>query len=189
MVDPYPVGKRVRLAVVEKDDRVIEIGPGRGWLTLGITETGADLTAIEIDHRLAAELPGTVAAMQPEAADRFRVVRCDALELGREHLAELPGSPEVLVAHLPYNASVPILMHPLELIPELRAGLVLMPAGPLYTHHSVGPRVRVGLWGGPVFYKKSTAAAGDRPGLRRLRRASRWPCRHCTVCALTKSGA
>ncbi|MGI8392910.1 16S rRNA (adenine(1518)-N(6)/adenine(1519)-N(6))-dimethyltransferase RsmA [Leucobacter sp. W1038] len=146
VIDPNTVRKIVRLAGVEKDDRVIEIGPGLGSLTLGITETGADLTAIEIDHRLAAELPGTVAAMQPEAAGRFRVVRCDALELGREHLGELPGAPEVLVANLPYNVSVPILMHLLELIPELRAGLVMVQA-------EVGHRIAAGpgsrMYGSP----------------------------------------
>lgn len=128
VIDPNTVRKIVRLGDVQSSDRVIEVGPGLGSLTLGITETGADVTAIEIDHRLAAELPGTIAAMQPDAADRFRVIRTDALDLTKEQLAELPGVPEVLIANLPYNVSVPILMHFLELIPELRAGLVMVQA-------------------------------------------------------------
>lgn len=137
VIDPNTVRKIVRLAGVEAHDRVIEVGPGLGSLTLGITETGADVTAVEIDHRLAAELPSTVEAMQPEAVDRFRVIRSDALDLSADQLAELPGLPEVLVANLPYNVSVPILMHLLELIPRLRSGLVMVQA-------EVGHRIAAG---------------------------------------------
>lgn len=123
VIDPNTVRKIVRLAGVEAGDRVIEIGPGLGSLTLGLTEAGADVTAVEIDRRLAAELPTTVAAMQPDARDRLRVVRGDALELTAE---DLVPSPDVLVANLPYNVSVPILMRLLELIPGLRSGLVMV---------------------------------------------------------------
>ncbi|PRI10176.1 16S rRNA (adenine(1518)-N(6)/adenine(1519)-N(6))-dimethyltransferase RsmA [Leucobacter massiliensis] len=133
VIDPNTVRKIVRLARVESGDRVIEVGPGLGSLTLGITEAGAQVTAVEIDHRLAAELPHTVRALQPEVfaeegSPRLRVIRCDALELGREELDGLPAPPEVLVANLPYNVSVPILMHLLELIPQLRRGLVMVQA-------------------------------------------------------------
>lgn len=133
VIDPNTVRKIVRLAGVVEGDRVIEVGPGLGSLTLGITEAGADVTAVEIDHRLAAELPATARAMQPEIfadddAPRLRVVRSDALEITAEHLAELPAPPEVLVANLPYNVSVPILMHFLELMPTLRGGLVMVQA-------------------------------------------------------------
>lgn len=133
VIDPNTVRKIVRLAGVAEGDRVIEVGPGLGSLTLGITEVGADVTAVEIDHRLAAELPATARAMQPEifadeSAPRLRVVRSDALEITAAHLAELPAAPEVLVANLPYNVSVPILMHFLELMPSLRAGLVMVQA-------------------------------------------------------------
>lgn len=137
VIDPNTVRKIVRLADVTATGRVIEIGPGLGSLTLGITETGADVTAVEIDHRLAAELPETVRVMQPDAAERFRVVRCDALELGAGELAALPTMPEVLVANLPYNVSVPILMHLLELLPSLRSGLVMVQA-------EVGHRIAAG---------------------------------------------
>lgn len=132
VIDPNTVRKIVRLAGVEAGDRVLEVGPGLGSLTLGLTEAGASVTAIEIDHRLAAELPNTVAAMQPEVAteDRLRVVRSDALDVLLSQLID-PDTmlmPEVLVANLPYNVSVPILMHLLELLPELRSALVMVQA-------------------------------------------------------------
>lgn len=133
VIDPNTVRKIVRLAGVQAGDRVIEVGPGLGSLTLGITEVGADVTAVEIDHRLAAELPATARAMQPEIfadaqAPRLRVLRSDALEITPDQLAALPAPPEVLVANLPYNVSVPILMHFLELMPQLRGGLVMVQA-------------------------------------------------------------
>lgn len=132
VIDPNTVRKIVRLAGVEAGDRVLEVGPGLGSLTLGLTEAGASVTAIEIDHRLAAELPNTVAAMQPEVAteDRLRVVRTDALDVLLSQLIDQDTmlSPEVLVANLPYNVSVPILMHLLELLPELRSALVMVQA-------------------------------------------------------------
>ena len=136
VIDPNTVRKIVRLAGVESGDHVIEIGPGLGSLTLGITETGADLTAIEIDSRLAAELPTTVRTFQADAADRFRVIHTDALDLSAAHLEPLPR-PTKLVANLPYNVSVPILMHLLELIPELSRGLVMVQA-------EVGYRIAAG---------------------------------------------
>lgn len=148
VIDPNTVRKIVRLAGVLAGDRVIEVGPGLGSLTLGLTEVGAHVTAVEIDHRLAAELPRTVATMQPDAADRLRVVRSDALDITlhdllsdddgvqRRDAGELGEAgdptdtssalPQVLVANLPYNVSVPILMHLLELLPGLRAGLVMV---------------------------------------------------------------
>ncbi|MBK0418464.1 16S rRNA (adenine(1518)-N(6)/adenine(1519)-N(6))-dimethyltransferase RsmA [Leucobacter sp. CSA1] len=132
VIDPNTVRKIVRLAGVQAGDHVIEVGPGLGSLTLGITEAGADVTAVEIDHRLAAELPRTAETMQPGIfagpEPRLRVVRSDALDITEAVLADLPARPEVLVANLPYNVSVPILMHLLELIPELRAGLVMVQA-------------------------------------------------------------
>lgn len=128
VIDPNTVRKIVRLAGVEAGDRVIEVGPGLGSLTLGITEAGADVTAVEIDHRLAAELLSTARTMQPEIfADaerpRLRVIRSDALDVTASDFGALP---EVLVANLPYNVSVPILMHLLELLPSLRGGLVMV---------------------------------------------------------------
>lgn len=132
VIDPNTVRKIVRLAGVERGERVVEVGPGLGSLTLGLTEAGAAVTAVEIDHRLAAELPATVAAMQPEVfADaerpRLSVVRSDALDVSASDFAE-DDAPALLVANLPYNVSVPILMHLLELLPALRGGLVMVQA-------------------------------------------------------------
>lgn len=140
VIDPNTVRKIVRLAGVLPGDRVIEVGPGLGSLTLGITEVGADVVAVEIDHRLAAELLNTARVMQPAvfsdaAAPRLRVVRSDALEVTVEQLGD--PAPEILVANLPYNVSVPILMHLLELVPALRGGLVMVQA-------EVGYRIAAG---------------------------------------------
>lgn len=130
VIDPNTVRKIVRLAGVEAGDSVVEVGPGLGSLTLGILEAGARVVAVEIDHRLAAELPATVAAMQPGAEARLGVIRSDALDVTRAALQDPGGAgpPEVLVANLPYNVSVPILMHLLELLPGLRRGLVMVQA-------------------------------------------------------------
>ncbi|WP_241095397.1 MULTISPECIES: 16S rRNA (adenine(1518)-N(6)/adenine(1519)-N(6))-dimethyltransferase RsmA [unclassified Leucobacter] len=167
VIDPNTVRKIVRLAGVRAGDRVIEVGPGLGSLTLGITEVGADVTAVEIDHRLAAELPLTARALQPEA--QLRVIRSDALELTAEQIAELPAPPEVLVANLPYNVSVPILMHLLELIPGLRSGLVMVQA-------EVGHRIAA-VPGSKVYGAPSAKAAwyGDWSIAGNVSRRIFWP--------------
>jgi 16S rRNA (adenine1518-N6/adenine1519-N6)-dimethyltransferase len=124
--DQNTVRRIVRVAEVQDGDVVLEIGPGLGSLTLGLLEAGADVTAVEIDPVLAAALPGTVVAAAPAAADRLRVVNADALMLT---LADIPGRPPTaLVANLPYNVAVPILLRMLELVPSLRTGLVMVQA-------------------------------------------------------------
>ncbi len=101
---------------------MLEVGPGLGSLTLGLLETGASVTAVEIDPTLAAALPLVVSTHQPAAAERLRVVTADAMAL-----SELPGPPPtLLVANLPYNTAVPIVLHLLELLPSLRGGLVMV---------------------------------------------------------------
>ena len=119
VVDPNTVRKIVRLAGVRKQDSVLEIGPGLGSLTLGITETGATVTAVEIDRRLATQLPVTVSTFQPEA--RLDVINADGMQIDA-----LPREVNVLVANLPYNVSVPILMHLLETFPSIQRGLVMV---------------------------------------------------------------
>lgn len=122
VVDANTVRKIVHAARVEASDRVVEIGPGLGSLTLAILETGASVLAVEIDHRLAARLPETVAA-HGVPADRLTVVDADAMQV-----RELPGEPHVLVANLPYNVSVPVLLHFLETFPFLQRGVVMVQA-------------------------------------------------------------
>ena len=121
VVDPNTVRKIVRLAGVREEDSVLEIGPGLGSLTLGITETGAIVTAVEIDHRLATQLAVTVATCQPEA--KLDVINADGMQI-----TSLPREVNVLVANLPYNVSVPILMHLLETFPSIQRGLVMVQA-------------------------------------------------------------
>lgn len=121
--DANTVRRIVASGRVDADSRVLEIGPGLGSLTLGLTETGASVTAVEIDGRLAAQLPATVAAMQPEA--RLRVVHQDALTVAA---SDLPEAPTHVVANLPYNVSVPVLLHLLATFPSIERALVMVQA-------------------------------------------------------------
>jgi len=122
VVDANTVRKIVQVAGVRPEDRVVEVGPGLGSLTLAILETGAPVTAVEIDHRLAERLPATATAHGvPDGA--LTVVDADALRV-----TELPGDPTVLVANLPYNVSVPVLLHLLETFPRLDRGVVMVQA-------------------------------------------------------------
>lgn len=121
VIDANTCQKIVRQAEISRDDVVLEIGPGLGSLTLAILETGAPLIAVEIDSRLAQQLPETVAA-HCSGAD-LTVVNEDAL-----NLTTLPKDPTVLVANLPYNVSVPVLLNLLERFPTLREGVVMVQA-------------------------------------------------------------
>jgi len=122
--DGGTVRKIVRQSGVAVGERVVEVGPGLGSLTLGLLEAGADVLAVEIDPVLARALPATVAAHQPEAAGRLEVLVADALRV-----TELPGrEPTALVANLPYNVAVPVLLTFLERFPSLRRALVMVQA-------------------------------------------------------------
>jgi len=122
VVDANTVRRIVHVARVEPGDRVVEVGPGLGSLTLAILETGASVTAVEIDHRLAEKLPET-AARHGVRDGALEVLDADALRV-----TELPGDPTVLVANLPYNVSVPVLLHFLETFPRLDRGVVMVQA-------------------------------------------------------------
>lgn len=122
VVDANTVRRIVQIAAVTAGEHVVEVGPGLGSLTLAILETGAAVTAVEIDHRLAARLPATAAA-HGVPAGALTVVDADALRV-----TELPGDPTVLVANLPYNVSVPVLLHFLEMFPHLARGVVMVQA-------------------------------------------------------------
>ena len=121
VIDANTVRRIVRVAGVTAGETAVEVGPGLGSLTLGLLETGASVVAVEIDKRLAAQLPLTVAELQPDA--RLTVITQDALQV-----TQLPHEPSVLVANLPYNVSVPVLLHFLEHFPSLRRGLVMVQA-------------------------------------------------------------
>ncbi|TCK64450.1 16S rRNA (adenine(1518)-N(6)/adenine(1519)-N(6))-dimethyltransferase RsmA [Curtobacterium sp. PhB136] len=121
--DANTVRRIVAAGGVTADAQVLEVGPGLGSLTLGLTETGAPVTAVEIDARLAAQLPTTVSAMQPSA--RLTVVHQDALQVSAY---DLPAAPTHLVANLPYNVSVPVLLHLLATFPSIERSLVMVQA-------------------------------------------------------------
>ena len=123
VVDANTVRRIVRAARLRPDDVVVEVGPGLGSLTLGLLPAVSRVLAVEIDPRLAEALPVTVAGHAPELADRLTVVCADALGL-----TALPYPPTAVVANLPYNVAVPVLLHLLAGFPGLRAGLVMVQA-------------------------------------------------------------
>jgi len=122
VVDANTVRRIVRLAGVEEDDRVLEVGPGLGSLTLGLLPVAAGVTALEIDPVLAEALPETVAQRAAGLRRRLTVMHADALSV-----TEMPDpQPTVLVANLPYNVAVPVVLHLLAQVPTLRAVLVMV---------------------------------------------------------------
>jgi len=126
VVEPGTVRRIAALAALEPHDVVLEVGPGLGSLTLALLEAGAgQVVGVEIDPVLAAELPRTIAARAPDRADRMAVVAADALHIEGH---DLPAAPSVLVANLPYNVAVPVLLHLLAALPPLRRGLVMVQA-------------------------------------------------------------
>ena len=124
VIDANTVRRIVRESAVTADDVVVEVGPGLGSLTLALLEVAARVVAVEVDQVLAARLPATIAAYAPEQQERFEVVLGDAMRIDA-----VPGPPpSALVANLPYNVSVPVLLHMLTLLPSLERGLVMVQA-------------------------------------------------------------
>ena len=120
VVDANTCRKIVKSADVGPTDIALEIGPGLGSLTLAMLESASEVIAIEIDDRLAAELPET-AQRHGLDASKLTIVNQDAMGV-----TTLPKDPTVLVANLPYNVSVPVLLRFLELFPTLRSGVVMV---------------------------------------------------------------
>lgn len=124
VIDPNTVRRIVRLANITDADQVLEVGPGLGSLTLGLLEQAASVTAIEIDQRLAEQLPRTVQMYASGYADRLTVIADDALQTGLPP-KDLPP-PTALVANLPYNVAVPVLLRVLTEVPSIQRGLVMV---------------------------------------------------------------
>jgi 16S rRNA (adenine1518-N6/adenine1519-N6)-dimethyltransferase len=122
VIDANVCRKIVRTAGVTSSDIALEIGPGLGSLTLALLEEAKSVIAVEIDERLATRLPQTI-ALHNENSATFSVIHQDALAL-----TSLPEAPTVLVANLPYNVSVPVLLHLLEIFPTLQSGVVMVQA-------------------------------------------------------------
>ena len=124
VIDANTVRRIVRAAGLDAGDVVVEVGPGLGSLTLALLGEVSRVVAIEVDPLLARALPATVERFAPGQADRLEVVEADALRV-----SALPGpAPTALVANLPYNVSVPVLLHLLALLPSLEKGLVMVQA-------------------------------------------------------------
>ncbi|WP_306323582.1 MULTISPECIES: 16S rRNA (adenine(1518)-N(6)/adenine(1519)-N(6))-dimethyltransferase RsmA [unclassified Streptomyces] len=124
VIDANTVRRIVRTAEVTEDDTVVEVGPGLGSLTLALLEVARHVTAVEIDDVLAAALPATVAARVPAKKDAFDLVNIDAMQV-----TEVPGpAPTALVANLPYNVAVPVLLHMLDTFPTIERTLVMVQA-------------------------------------------------------------
>jgi 16S rRNA (adenine1518-N6/adenine1519-N6)-dimethyltransferase len=121
VIDPNTVRRIVRTSNVSAGDVVLEVGPGLGSLTLALLETGSDVVAVEIDPRLADRLPRTVSEFAPEVAARLDVVQADALQV-----TSLPKDPTALVANLPYNVAVPVVLHLLATFPTIQRVLVMV---------------------------------------------------------------
>jgi 16S rRNA (adenine1518-N6/adenine1519-N6)-dimethyltransferase len=121
VTDPNTIRRIVAAAKLDGTETVVEIGPGLGSLTLGLLEVAERVIAVEVDSKLASELEATVAKRAP--GKHFVLVESDALRV-----TELPAEPQALVANLPYNISVPVLLHFLETFASLRFGLVLVQA-------------------------------------------------------------
>jgi 16S rRNA (adenine1518-N6/adenine1519-N6)-dimethyltransferase len=121
VTDPNTIRRIVAAAKLDGTETVVEIGPGLGSLTLGLLEVAERVIAVEVDSKLASELEATVAKRAP--GKHFVLVESDALRV-----TELPAEPQALVANLPYNISVPVLLHFLETFVSLRFGLVLVQA-------------------------------------------------------------
>ena len=119
--DPNTIRRIVRTAQLQDAETVLEIGPGLGSLTLGLLAAGHEVVAVELDETLATALPDTVSVRLPQA--RLTVRHADALRL-----TDVPGTPTALVANLPYNVAVPVVLHLLETVPSLERGLVMVQA-------------------------------------------------------------
>ena len=127
VIDANTVRRIVKASGVAAGESVVEVGPGLGSLTLGLLEAGASVVAVEIDNRLAGQLPKTVELLQPELIEKdsavLTVILQDAMTV-----TELPGDPTALVANLPYNISVPVLLRFIELFPGIDKALVMVQA-------------------------------------------------------------
>jgi len=123
VIDPNTVRRIVTQAHVNENDVVVEIGPGLGSLTLALLPNVAKVLAVEIDPVLAIALPATIALHAPTLKDNLTVINADAMRIN-----ELPVNPTHLVANLPYNVSVPVVLHFLETFPSLQEILVMVQA-------------------------------------------------------------
>jgi 16S rRNA (adenine1518-N6/adenine1519-N6)-dimethyltransferase len=184
--DANTVRRIVAASGVGADDVALEVGPGLGSLTLGLLGASRAVLAVEIDRRLADRLPETVARRAPEQAGALTVITADALRITA---ADLPSQPTALVANLPYNVAVPVLLHLMSEFPTITTALVMVqlevaqrlaagPGGRIYGVPSVKARFfgdvgQAGTVGRSVFWPEPKVESG----LVRIRRYDQapWP--------------
>lgn len=121
VIDPNTVSRIANEAKLNSQDVVLEVGPGLGSLTLAMLPKVKNVVAVEVDPRLASQLPATVEKYVPEFADRLVVINDDAMQI-----KSLPLAPTKLVANLPYNISVPVVLHLLETFESITEVLVMV---------------------------------------------------------------
>ena len=128
LFDANTVRRIVGLAGISQSDTVLEIGPGLGSLTVGLLHTGAHVVAVEIEPALARQLPTTMADLAPDKVNNLTVIQEDALTIEPEDLnpSGVADLPTMLVANLPYNISVPVILHVLAAFPSITHGLVMV---------------------------------------------------------------
>lgn len=188
VIDPNTVRRIVEAAHVTHDDIVLEVGPGLGSLTLALLEKAKHVVVVEIDPRLAAKLPQTIERFAPSRTADVTVVQADALTI-----SQLPIAPTKLVANLPYNVSVPVVLHLLEVFPSIQEVLVMVqaevadrlaatPGSKIYGVPSVkanwyGTTSRAGAIGRNVFWPAPNVDSGlvrivrtEQPGDEQLRK-------------------
>lgn len=142
VIDPNTIRRIVNAAKLEPTEHVLEIGPGLGSLTLGLLDSAQAVTAVEIDPPVAALLPETIEQWRPGSAERISVLTADAMKLaGADIVAASPaaahGPPSAIVANLPYNVAVPVMLHLLAELPSIQHGLVMV-------QHEVAERLTAG---------------------------------------------
>ena len=121
VTDPNTVRRIVRAARLDPDDVVLEVGPGLGSLTLGLLPHVQRVVAVEVDPLLVGRLPRTITERLPQFADRLEVIQADAMRLD-----DVPFVPTALVANLPYNIAVPVVLHLLHCVPTIATVLVMV---------------------------------------------------------------
>ncbi len=142
VIDPNTIRRIVDAAHLDSTEHVLEVGPGLGSLTLGLLDAAQAVTAIEIDPPVAARLATTIEEYRPGNAHRLAVIDGDAMRMsGADILAAAPeaadGPPSAIVANLPYNVAVPVMLHLLSELPSIQHGLVLV-------QHEVAERLTAG---------------------------------------------
>lgn len=131
VIDPNTIRRIVTTADLASTEHVVEVGPGLGSLTLGLMDRAQAVTAIEIDPPVAAQLAATVEQWRPGTSERLAVLEADAMQLsGEQIIAAAPvgadGPPTAIVANLPYNVAVPVMLRLLAELPSINHGLVMV---------------------------------------------------------------